>query len=100
MKKPEECFNMQEIRNEIDILDQKIIKILGKRFQYVKAAAKFKTSATAVKASERFKSMLEQRRKWAQSENLSPDVVENIYRDLVNYFIEEELKDWRNNSEK
>ena len=44
--------------------------------------------------------MLEERRKWAQSENLNPDVVENIYRDLVNYFIEEELKDWKNNSEK
>ena len=40
--------------------------------------------------------MLKQRRIWAKSENLNPDIVENIYRDLVNYFIEEELKTWKN----
>ncbi len=94
MKKPEECSNMSHIRHEIDILDQKIIKILGERFQYVKAATKFKTSQTGVKAPERFQSMLKQRRVWAQSENLNPDIVEKIYRDLVNYFINEELKAW------
>ena len=42
--------------------------------------------------------MLEQRRAWAEAENLSPDVIENIYQDLVNYFINEELADWKKNN--
>lgn len=25
---------------------------------------------------------------------LNPDVIENLYRDLVSYFIDEELKNW------
>ena len=96
MKEPEDCLNIEEIRTEIDNLDREVIAVLGKRFKYVKAAAKFKTSETSVKAPERFKSMLEQRRIWAEAENLNPDVIEKIYRDLVNYFINEELENWRN----
>ena len=93
--KPEDCSSIQDIRIEIDRLDRQIIALIGTRFEYVKAAAKYKTSETSVKAPERFKSMLEQRRIWAEEENLSPDVIENIYQDLVNYFIKEELEDWK-----
>ena len=94
---PKDCNNIQNIRTEIDNLDRQIIALIGQRFKYVQAAAKFKTSETRVKAPERFKSMLEQRRIWAAQENLNPDVIENIYRDLVKYFINEELADWKNN---
>lgn len=92
---PESCSNMEDIRTEIDNIDRAMIKILGKRFTYVKAASKFKTSATSVKAPERFKAMLEQRRVWARSEGLNPDVIEKMYRDLVGYFIKEEMSQWQ-----
>lgn len=92
---PDECSNIQEIRSEVDAIDREIINALGKRFTYVKAAAKFKPSETSVKAPERFNTMLQQRRIWAESAGLNPDVVEKLYRDLVNYFIDEELKHWQ-----
>ncbi|MBW4636941.1 MAG: isochorismate lyase [Gloeocapsa sp. UFS-A4-WI-NPMV-4B04] len=95
MKTPNECLNMQDIRAEIDAIDRQIINAFAKRFEYVKAASKFKTSETSVKAPERFKSMLQQRRIWAEEEGLNPDVIEKLYQDLVNYFIEEELKHWQ-----
>ncbi len=95
MKQPESCENLAEIRSEIDRIDREIITQLSKRFAYVKAAAKFKTNETSVKAPERFQAMLEQRRIWAESEGLNPDVIENLYRDLVNYFIKEELATWQ-----
>ena len=95
MKKPDRCKNITDIRTEIDQLDRQVIAIIGQRFEYVKAAAKFKTSETSVKAPERFQAMLQQRRAWAEEEGLNPDVIENIYRDLVNYFIKEELNRWK-----
>ncbi|NEO85637.1 MAG: isochorismate lyase [Spirulina sp. SIO3F2] len=95
MKAPNDCENMTEIRLEIDQLDRQILALLGQRFAYVKAAAQFKTSATAVKAPERLQAMLQQRRVWAEAEGLDPDVIENLYRDLVNYFISAELKKWQ-----
>ncbi|MDD5375845.1 hypothetical protein [Acidithiobacillus sp.] len=39
--------------------------------------------------------MLQQRRLWAQEQGLSPDAIEKLYSDLVNHFIEEEMKGWR-----
>jgi isochorismate pyruvate lyase len=92
MKSPENCLDIQEIRKEIDDIDKTVIGLLGQRFNYVKAAAKFKKDEEAVKAPERFAAMLLQRRTWAEENNLSADVIERIYRDLVNYFIGQELK--------
>ena len=95
MTSPDQCESLVDIRAEIDHRDRQIIALLGERFAYVKAAAKFKQDATAVKAPERFASMLKQRRDWATDEGLSPDAIETMYRDLVNHFIAEELKQWQ-----
>jgi isochorismate pyruvate lyase len=92
---PKHCANMKEIRDEIDSMDKDIITILAKRFDYVKAASKFKTSETSVRSPERFKAMLTQRRDWALNEGLNPDAIDKMYRDLVNNFIIEEMSQWR-----
>ncbi|MHB8473892.1 MAG: isochorismate lyase [Gammaproteobacteria bacterium] len=86
---------MEDIRAAIDYLDKSVIALIGKRFQYVPAAAKFKTSELSVRASERVKAMLQQRRLWAQEQGLNPDAIKKLYSDLVNHFIEEEMKRWR-----
>ncbi|TAF30085.1 MAG: isochorismate-pyruvate lyase [Oscillatoriales cyanobacterium] len=84
MKNPDECANIHEVREEIDIIDREVIDALSKRFH-----------EASVRAPDRFQAMLQQRREWALESGLNPDVVENIYRDLVNYYIEEELKHYK-----
>lgn len=85
------CKNIEEVRLHIDEIDHQVINLLGQRFLYVKQAAKFKTTEDAVKAPERFKTMLFQRREWAAENNLNEEVIETLYTDLVGYFIKEEL---------
>ncbi|HEY0289820.1 MAG TPA: isochorismate lyase [Pseudomonas sp.] len=92
---PDVCSGMDDIRREIDRIDRDIIFMLGKRFDYVKVASRFKTSETSVRALERFKAMLSQRRLWAEEAGLSADAVEKMYRDLVTHFIEEEMRHWK-----
>lgn len=92
---PTECSNMDEIRAEIDLLDRTVVSLIGQRYKYVLAAAKFKTSATAVRAPERFSAMLSQRRQWAEQEGLNADAIERLFSDLVNHFIEEEMQHWQ-----
>jgi len=95
MKTPEQCESMVDIRAEIDRLDRQVVALLGQRFAYVKAASKFKTSETTVRAPERLQAMLQQRRVWAEAEGLDADVIEKMYQDLVNHFINEEMKHWK-----
>lgn len=96
MKKPEDCTNIGEIRAEIDRIDYQVIQLLGQRAGYVKAASRFKTSEMSVKAPERVKAMLLQRRIWAEATGLNPSVIEKIYQFLINHFIEQELNQWKN----
>ena len=95
---PDQCHGMEDIRVEIDLIDRAVIRLLGARYKYVMVAAKFKTSETSVRAPERFKSMLAQRREWASIEGLNPDAIEKLYSDLVNHFIEEEMLRWKQQS--
>lgn len=92
---PERCETISGIRTEIDQIDRQIVSLLGQRLQYVKAAAKFKTSPASVQAPERLESMLKQRRNWACEAGLSADMIERLYRDLVSHFIDAEMNHWQ-----
>ena len=95
MKPPEECASIEDVRQGIDALDREVIARLGRRARYVEAAARFKTGESSVRAPERQKAMLEVRRRWAEEEGLSPEVIEDVYRTLISHFIDRELGHWR-----
>jgi isochorismate pyruvate lyase len=95
MGRSEDCKTLQEVRREIDRIDEEIIERIGQRARYVEAAARFKTSEANVAAPERQAAMLAVRRQWAEREGLDPGVIEDVYRRLVAYFIERELGHWR-----
>ena len=96
---PEGCSSLEEVRAQIDRIDEHIVALIGERAGYVKAAARFKASAHDVAAPERFAAMLQARRRWAVREGLSADVVESLYRQLVQYFIAEETAHWHSQSD-
>jgi len=91
---PEDCRSLEEIREGMDALDREIIRILARRVAYVKAAARFKTSAAAVAAPDRVQKVLDTRRDWAVAAGLDGEVVRGLYRDIVSYCVGEEKKHW------
>jgi isochorismate pyruvate lyase len=92
MKLPEECDTITDIRNEIDTLDRQIIEIIGKRFMYVKEIVRFKSNEEDVIAQKRYEEVLLKRREWAKNQNLNPEIIENVYKMLIQYFIDEQMK--------
>ncbi|MFO7657255.1 MAG: chorismate mutase [Bacteroidales bacterium] len=93
MKSPENCKSIHDVRAAIDELDEQIISLFGKRFRYVKEIVKFKEkNEESIVAKERREAVIESRRKLAVENGLNPDVIENLYRNLISHFIEEELK--------
>ncbi|MBA3635873.1 MAG: isochorismate lyase [Actinomycetota bacterium] len=95
MKYPEDCESIEDVRQGIDALDREIIARLGRRARYVEAAARFKTGESDVRAPDRQRMMLAERRRWAEESGLDPDVIEDIYRTLISYFIDREMQRWR-----
>jgi len=95
MKTPTDCNSLHDVRSAIDHVDQQILALLGLRADYVRAAARFKTSESAVAAPERQAAMLQARRQWAAREGLDPDFIEKLYRDLVACFISREMEHWK-----
>lgn len=91
MKSPGECSNIEEVRDAIDKIDHGIVSALGQRFEYVKAIMRFKATAADVRAPQRYQAVLQQRRIWAAEVGLEPDMVEHLYRDLIDYFIAREM---------
>jgi isochorismate pyruvate lyase len=95
MKTPTDCNSLADVRSAIDHVDEQIVALLGLRADYVRAAARFKTSESSVAAPERQAAMLQARRGWAEREKLDPDFIEEIYRLLVGYFIAREREHWK-----
>jgi isochorismate pyruvate lyase len=90
MKRPAECTSLADVRTEIDRLDAELLRTLAERRQYVLAAARFKSSPAAVADPARVQAMIAVRRGWAAEQGLNPDMVESLFRLLVEHFIAEE----------
>lgn len=86
-----ECKNMEEIRENIDIIDREIVKLLSKRSHFVKEAAKFKKNAKDVEAPKRVEEVIQKVRSLAMEYGVPQDIVENIYRTMIQNFIDYEM---------
>ena len=89
-KSPSTCQSIEEVRAEIDSLDRQIISLLGRRYSFVKEIVRFKSNKDEIVAKERYDEVIRSRREMAKQYDLSPDVIEKLYRGLIAYNIEEE----------
>ncbi len=82
-----------EVRHEIDLIDREIVQLLSTRSSYVHEVVKYKDKThEGIEADKRRTDVLRTRRQWAEEAGLDPDVIEEIYVRLVQYFIDEEKK--------
>ena len=87
------CKNLDEVRGNIDRIDREIIKLIAERSTYVAQAASFKKNSYEVKAPQRVEAVINKVRDLAHENNVNPDIVENIYREMINSFINFELSE-------
>lgn len=89
---PSECNGMEDIRNQIDLIDQEIIRLFAKRSDYVHEIVKFKTDEESVIAIDRKELVIKQRSEWAESMGLNKDTFRDLYTRLLQQNISEELQ--------
>ena len=88
LKKPEDCSNIQEIRDAIDKIDQEIIQLFAQRYDYIKEIVKFKSGDEGIIARERKEQVLQQRKAWAEESGLDPGLYEKLFQLLIEKNIE------------
>jgi tRNA-Thr(GGU) m(6)t(6)A37 methyltransferase TsaA len=84
--------SLAEARAAIDVIDTEVIRLLGNRADYVRQVANFKKTPEDVRAPTRYAEVMRRRRELAEAAGLNPDVVEGMYKLLVEYFIQEEIE--------
>lgn len=87
-----ECKNLAEVRENIDRLDRQIVPLLAERAGFVEQAARFKATKAAVVDSNRIEQIILKVRHMAIEEGMCPDLVEHIYRAMIDAFIIHEAK--------
>jgi len=85
------CTTLEEVRANIDRLDQHIVTLLAERGHYVSQAARFKKDADGVKAPQRVEQVIAKVRGLSEAVGANPEVTEQVYRAMIAAFIQQEL---------
>ncbi len=91
-----ECKTLEELRNEVDKVDEKIVELIAVRNDYIKQAAKFKHTVEEIKADERIEDVLNHVRHKALTLGVSPNMVVDIYKQMIDAMVESEIAEFRN----
>jgi len=89
---PEECRNMVEIRAAVSELDHEIIRMLGRRLDYVREAVRYKPDEESIRNPDHWERFFADRRQWAAEAGYDPGVMEAMYRKLYEYTVQVQLE--------
>ncbi len=93
--KKEKCESLEQARAKIDVIDAALIDMIATRQFYVDQAARFKRTVQDVQSLERVEQVIQKVRAQALDLGTDPDLVEHLYREMIQRFIQRELKEIR-----
>ena len=77
------CTTMQDVRREVNALDDVLVPLLVERVGYMTQAARIKQGVEQVRDEGRIQAIVDRVRERAQAEGGDADVIEAIYRSLM-----------------
>ncbi len=90
------CNSLEEVRTEIDILDNKLVELISERSHLIRQAATFKNSIEEVKAEDRIEFIKTRIRHQAIELGVNPNMVCDLFTTMINEMIETEIAEFRN----
>ncbi|MEO5372799.1 MAG: chorismate mutase [Alphaproteobacteria bacterium] len=88
------CGSLDEVRRNIDRLDREIVVLLAERSQYVRQAARFKPTRSDIVVPARIEEIVTRVRHVANELGADPELMEKIYRAMIDAFIWHEARAW------
>jgi isochorismate pyruvate lyase len=91
MPKPADCTSMAQIRAEIDRLDEDLVRLFAERAGYIDRAAEIKATADLpARIEARVEEVVRNVRRHAGTYGLPPELVEKLWRRLIDWSIARE----------
>mgnify|MGYP003112789232 CR=1 FL=1 len=94
IKLPEDCNDMTEVRAGVDATDRALVALLVRRYGYMRAAARIKTTRGAVRDEARKAEVIAQVETLAGEAGLPAEDLARIWDALVESSIAYELAEW------
>ena len=91
-----ECASLEELRQEVDKVDDEIVELIAARNEYIRQAATFKQSVDEIKADDRVEDVLNRVRHRAVTLGVSPNLLTRLYRIMIDELVESEIAEFRN----
>jgi isochorismate pyruvate lyase len=88
---PEDCRNMADLRQAIDLLDAELVALLARRQRYIERAAQIKGARAAVRDEARVEDVVAKVLVRARENDLSPQIAEAVWRALIEASIAHEF---------
>jgi len=92
------CNSLEEVRQEIDLLDNNLVELISQRSHLIRQAAGFKNSVDEVKADERIEFILQKVRHKAIELDVSPNMISELFTIMIDEMVETEIAEFRNSS--
>ncbi len=90
------CHSLEEVRTEIDKLDDKLVELISERSHLIRQAAAFKESVEQVKAKERIDDIMQRVRKRGIELNINPNMISELFTIMIDEMVETEISEFRN----
>ena len=90
MKKSAECETMDEVRAEIDRVDQALVDLLSERWTYVDRAWFFKRSPEEASVPWRNRDVIQKVKARAETSGMPPEMAEALWRMIIGWGIQYE----------
>lgn len=90
------CNSLEEVRTEIDNIDDKLVELISTRSHLIRQAAAFKDSVDEVKAENRIEFILQKVRHAAIQADVSPNMISELFTIMINEMVETEISEFRN----
>ena len=98
-RKAKDCSNMEEVRAEIDRIDQALVDLIGERFTFVDRAWQLKQSPAEARVPWRIQQVIDRVRARAAEKGLPPELAEALWRQMIGWFIQYEEEKLRQQDE-
>jgi isochorismate pyruvate lyase len=89
-RKAEDCASMDQVRTEIDRVDDALLDLVAERFTYVDRAWQLKSNPAEATVPWRIRQVIDKVEARAKERGLPPELAVALWRQMIGWFIQYE----------